>query len=185
MDRIAIVQGENAVVSDPDSVITTLLGSCVAVCLHDAESRIGGMNHFLLGEPDPQHRVRPEDMHRYGLHAMELLINAMMNRGAARHRLRAHVYGGANIVAAFGKIGTANGEFALRFLATEGIPVGQCVLGGVLPRKVEFRPWDGKVRTTTVEERFAPPPVIRAPEIQMQGSDMPEHSSHGHVEYFR
>ncbi|MBB6124304.1 chemotaxis protein CheD [Sphingobium subterraneum] len=186
MQRIAIVQGQHAIADDPDTIITTLLGSCIAVCLHDAEAKLGGMNHFLLGEPEPQHRVRPEDRHRYGLHAMELLINAMMQKGAARHRLRAHVFGGANVVPAFGKIGTANGEFALRFLGTEGIAIGHCALGGILPRKVEFRPWDGTVHTSTIEERFAPPPrPSAAPQVQMQGSDMPDEYSHGDVELFR
>lgn len=156
--RIAIVQGEHAVVKEPNVVITTLLGSCVAVCLHDAEARVGGMNHFLLGEPDPAHNVRQEDMHRYGIHAMELLINEMMKKGAVRSRLRAHVYGGATIIAAFGGIGTANGEFAVRFLKTENIPIGRCEIGGTAPRKVEFIPWEGRVRSFAVSQ--APEPVV-------------------------
>jgi chemotaxis protein CheD len=170
MRRIAIVQGENAVVSEPDVVVTTLLGSCVAVCLHDAVARIGGMNHFLLGEPDPHHHVRTEDMHRYGVHAMELLINAMMKRGAERSRLRAHVYGGATIIAAFGGIGTANGDFALRFLKTEGISVGRCEIGGTLPRKVEFIPWEGKVRSFAVNQQ--PAPVAAPPPAHVSGGDV-------------
>lgn len=152
MRRIAIVQGEHAVVAEPDVVITTLLGSCVAVCLMDPEAQIGGMNHFLLGEPDPAHNVRAEDMHRYGIHAMELLINAMMQMGAVRSRLRAHVYGGATIIAAFGAIGSANAAFALRFLKTEGIPVVKQEIGGTLPRKVEFVPYEGKARSYVVEQ---------------------------------
>lgn len=170
MERIAIVQGENAVVTRPNVVITTLLGSCVAVCLHDAQARIGGMNHFLLGEPDPAHQVRAEDMHRYGVHAMELLINAMMKKGAARERLRAHVYGGATIIAAFGGIGSANSDFALRFLATEGIPVGRVDVGGTLPRKIEFIPWEGRARSTAVEQ--APAPVVQRPAIAPVGGEL-------------
>jgi chemotaxis protein CheD len=163
--RVSIVQGESAVIAEPDVVITTLLGSCIAVCLHDAEKRVGGMNHFLLGEPDPAHNIRAQDMHRYGVHAMELLINAMMHKGAVRSRLRAHVYGGANIISTFSAIGTANGEFALRFLRTEGIPIAHCDIGGNAARKVEFIPWDGKSRCTAVAQT---PPPVAPPRIPAQ-----------------
>ena len=58
MRRVAIIQGEHAVVTEPGVAITTLLGSCIAVCLHDAQAHIGGMNHFLLGEPRPGQTIR-------------------------------------------------------------------------------------------------------------------------------
>ncbi|MDN4632197.1 chemotaxis protein CheD [Sphingomonas sp. PvP056] len=157
--RIPIIQGEHAVVREPDAIISTLLGSCIAVCLHDAEARIGGMNHFLLGEPQADQLLRDVDLQRYGVHAMELLINAMMKAGAERGRLRANLYGGANIIAGLGGIGSANAAFAKRFLATEGITVGQSDTGGTLARKVEFRPYDGKVRCKTVADRPLPPPI--------------------------
>ncbi|MGN6374335.1 MAG: chemotaxis protein CheD [Sphingomonas sp.] len=163
MQRISIIQGEHAVVAAPDTVIATLLGSCIAVCLHDAEARIGGMNHFLLGEPGPDHRLSEIDLQRYGVHAMELLINATMKAGADRSRLRAHLYGGATIIAGLGRIGADNAAFAQRFLATEGIAIGHVDTGGPYARKVEFRPYDGRVRCTAVAD--APPPALppRAP----------------------
>ena len=99
MRRVSIVQGENAVVAEPHVIVSTLLGSCVAACLYDPVAKVGGMNHFLLGEPGADHRVAANDMARYGVHAMELLINAMMKAGAERGRLRANLYGGANIIA--------------------------------------------------------------------------------------
>ncbi len=52
--RVNIVQGEYHTTNDPEVVLTTILGSCVAACLHDPVARLGGMNHFLLpGERDP------------------------------------------------------------------------------------------------------------------------------------
>jgi len=85
MRRVSIIQGENYVSGDPHLVISTLLGSCVAVCLQDPGVRVGGMNHFLLGEPGREDAIRPGELQRYGIHAMELLINAMMAKGAARN----------------------------------------------------------------------------------------------------
>jgi chemotaxis protein CheD len=160
MRRISIIQGENAVSGDPDVVISTLLGSCVAVCLQDPDGRVGGMNHFLLGEPGKDDNIQRSDMSRYGVHAMELLINALMRKGATRSRLRAHLYGGANIIAGLGSIGSSNAAFARRFMETEGIAIGHCDLGGTHARRVEFVPYEGKARSRAVAE---PPKIIRAP----------------------
>ncbi|NWK98922.1 chemotaxis protein CheD [Sphingobium lactosutens] len=170
MRRVSIVQGEFHVVSEPDVVITTLLGSCVAACLQDPVARVGGMNHFLLGEPGADAPVGPADMQRYGVHAMELLINAMMQRGAQRSRLRGHLYGGANIIAGLGGIGSSNAAFARNFMETEGIAIGRCELGGVQARKVEYMPFEGRVRSTSVAEAPLLPRKVRpAPALAVAG----------------
>lgn len=155
MKRISIVQGEQAVVSEPNVVVSTVLGSCVAVCLQDPVARVGGMNHFLLGEPSPHRPVPEGNLVRYGVHAMELLINEMMKHGASRDRLRAHLYGGATMIAGLGAIGRENAAFARRFVETEGIPVGHVDLGGDHARRVEFLPYDGRARSRHVAK--APP----------------------------
>lgn len=160
MRRVSIVQGENAIVVEPGVVVSTLLGSCVAACLYDPVAKVGGMNHFLLGEPGADHRVSAGDMQRYGVHAMELLINGMMARGAMRHRLRAHLYGGGNIVSGLGGIGTANAAFARRFMADEGIEVAHSDLGGSSARKVEFLPHEGKSRCTRVADHVPERPTV-------------------------
>lgn len=152
MRTVSIVQGEQSVVGEPDVMISTLLGSCIAVCLHDSVARIGGMNHFLLGEPGADQCVSPQDMQRYGIHAMELLINGMMRAGASRSRLRAHIYGGATIISGLGDIGAKNAAFADRFMATESIAIGHRDVCGTHPRKVEFIPWEGRVRAIKVKE---------------------------------
>lgn len=164
MQRVTIIQGEHAVSAQPDVLITTLLGSCIAICLHDPVARVGGMNHFLLGAPAQDQRIAAADQQRYGVHALELLVNAMMKQGASRPRLRAHLYGGADMMQGLGAIGTANAEFARRLLATEGIALGHSALGGSAARRVEFLPHDGKVRSWTVAEAGLPPtPTAPAP----------------------
>src|SRR3569623_225619 len=163
MRRDSIVQGENAVVAVPHVVVTTLLGSCVAACLYDPLAKIGGMNHFLLGEPGADHRPAAGDMQRYGVHAMELMINAMMAKGAVRSRLRAHLYGGANMVSGLGSIGHSNAAFARRFIETEGIAMGHCDLGGTSARKVEFLPHEGRSRCIKVAERVVERPPVPLP----------------------
>ena len=92
---------------------------------------------------------------------MELLINGMMARGAVRERLRAHLYGGATMVAGLGSIGHANAAFADRFIRTEGIAIGHVDTGGTRARKVEFQPYEGRARSTYVAEAppLAPTPI--------------------------
>lgn len=163
MRRVTIIQGDHLATGEDDICIVTLLGSCIAVCLHDGVARVGGMNHFLLGQPDEGSQVSGVDMQRYGVHAMELLVNAMMKNGAARSRLRAHIYGGATMVAGLGHIGSSNAAFAQRFVETEGIAIGHIDVGGKRARKVEFLPYEGKARSMFVADpipRQMPAPLL-------------------------
>ena len=146
MRRLTIVQGEFLVVDQPDVMVATILGSCIAVCLVDRVASIGGINHFVLAAPDVGSTEKGAALQRYGVHAMELLINGLLARGGTRNNLSAHVYGGANMIAGLGRIGTANADFAFAFLGVEGIPITHADTGGRLARRVEFRPCQGRSR---------------------------------------
>ena len=92
----SISPGEWAV--DMQRPISTLLGSCVAVCLYDPAVGVGGMNHFML----PNMRKREDgidvDSLLSGDYAMEVLLNGIIARGGARHRLKAKAFGGGTII---------------------------------------------------------------------------------------
>lgn len=149
--RLTVLQGQVRVSAGPRVELSTVLGSCVATCLFDPDVEVGGMNHFLLAEPPARHDASEVDEH-YGVYLMELLINEMLNHGAAKSRLRAHLYGGANIRAGMGAIGTANARFAREFLERERIALIHHDLGGTCARRVDFRPARGKARCRTVED---------------------------------
>lgn len=153
--RITVLQGQVRVSDDGAVEFGTVLGSCVAACLFDPVARVGGMNHFLLAEPPASHDPGQVDVH-YGVYLMELLINEMLGQGALKHRLRAHLYGGANLRAGMTPIGSANAAFARNFLSHEGIPLLREDLGGNCARRVDFRPATGQVRCRTVENTLAP-----------------------------
>lgn len=154
--RVTVMQGQALVSGDPRTEMSTVLGSCVALCLFDPEARIGGMNHFLLAEPPASAGAAAVDEY-YGTYLMELLVNQMLSGGARKPRLRAHLYGGANVNRNMMRIGTANADFARAFVSREGIELVRSDLGGSSARRVEFRPASGQVRCRTVEDRFAPP----------------------------
>jgi chemotaxis protein CheD len=128
------------------AVISTLLGSCVAVCLFDPVSRIGGMNHILL--PGRAVCQPHNEVTRYGVNAMEHLINRIMKLGGDRHRLKAKVFGGANVLPVIRKsyrTGDENARFTIHFLEMEKIPVTAKDLGGIHSRKIFFETDTGDV----------------------------------------
>jgi chemotaxis protein CheD len=144
--HVQLTQGETFVTTQPDEVLSTVLGSCVAACIRDPLARVGGMNHFLL----PGTEGEDSDALCYGINAMELLINGLMQHGAQRSRMEAKLFGGANVMAALTNIGTRNGEFAKKFLEQEGIRLAGGDLGGTSPRKVEYWPLTGRARQALV-----------------------------------
>jgi chemotaxis protein CheD len=132
--RIKLSIGDVASSAEP-AHLQTLLGSCVAVCLHDPVLRAGGMNHILL----PGHRPGDESQ-RYGIHAMELLINRLMSLGCDRNRLVAKAFGGANLLQQSHEraIGPRNAAFVRGFLSLERIPLIAERFGGNRALQVNF-----------------------------------------------
>ena len=139
---VRLMPAEYRVSGEPLALIT-LLGSCVAACLYDPLIGVGGMNHFMLpgAAGSTRNDLTDGDMSaRYGAHAMELLINDLLKRGASRLRLQAKVFGGGNVLSGFQNdpIGTRNARFVLQYLMAERIPVVAQDLGDTQPRKVCF-----------------------------------------------
>jgi chemotaxis protein CheD len=152
LEAVRILPGEYHAGGGPLGM-TTLLGSCVSTCLWDPVQRIGGMNHFMLpGDTAPAGSPVPRSA-RFGVHAMELLINMMLKLGAERRRLVAKVFGGGRVLKGFVSldVGAANCEFVLDFLATEGIPVLARDILDSYARKLHFSPATGKVLLKKVD----------------------------------
>jgi len=167
--RITVMQGHAYVGAEPNEILTTVLGSCIACCLYDPLAKVGGMNHFLLAEPTPGSGTVADQ--NYGIYLMELLINQMMTRGGLKSRMKAHVYGGANMHVGMARIGDANARFAINFLAEERIPVARADTGGESARRVDFDPVLGRTRCRVVEP-VAAPSAKPAPRPQTGGGDL-------------
>ena len=153
---IHVVQGEHAITADPGVVMVTILGSCVAACLRDPRAGLGGMNHFLM--PGDIDAGGSGDAERQAVHAMELLVNALLAAGASRTRLEAKVFGGGSTMTGLADVGSRNADFAVKFLDRENIEiVGQC-LGGRSGRRVQYWPVSGRARRSFVDYELAPQP---------------------------
>jgi chemotaxis receptor (MCP) glutamine deamidase CheD len=128
---------------DP-AVVRTVLGSCIAVCLLDPQCGVGGMNHFMLPESSSGEAVSA----RYGVHAMELLINSCMKMGADRTKLQAKVFGGGHVLRireSDDNVPQRNIRFAIQFLETEGVTILAQDTGGYAAREVFFFTDSGRI----------------------------------------
>jgi chemotaxis protein CheD len=145
-DAVKILPGEYYATTD-DTLIVTVLGSCVSVCLRDPVLNIGGMNHFLLPTDDSTTISSVSESARYGVYAMELLINQMFKLGADKRRLEAKIFGGGNVLRGLtlSNVGQRNAEFVVDYLKSESIPIIASDLLDEYPRKVYFFPETGKV----------------------------------------
>lgn len=131
--------------------VTTILGSCVSVCLWDEQQQVGGMNHFLLPSAP---RGQPASS-RHGEAAIPMLVKELERLGGQRQHLRAKLFGGGHMIgaprsAAGLSLGQRNAELARRLLAELGIPIVAEDLGGTCGRKLRFRTHDGSAWVKTL-----------------------------------
>lgn len=150
--RIAnVAQGQFIVGDGAELVLSTVLGSCVAACIYDPVAKVGGMNHFLLPDGKRDADAAPYEPGmalRYGSHAMELLVNGILQRGGASRRLQVKLFGGAKVVANLSDIGGFNATFAHDFVRSEGYMLVSEDLRGVAARRVQFWPGSGRARVS-------------------------------------
>ncbi len=159
MDHVVIPIG-GVYASRFPAVLEAVVGSCIAACLYDQVNHLGGMNHFLL----PAACHDDPEVTRYGLPAMQELMQRILKLGGTRANLRAQVFGAAHVQTLAEmrfNVARANERFIREFLAEEEIPLVGERLGGMQPLKVRMFTSDGNVvvsaladaETRTVTER--------------------------------
>lgn len=168
-EAVKILPGEYYVTTG-DKLIVTVLGSCVAVCLRDKYTGVGGMNHFLLPNDGSNDSGLLTESARYGVYAMEILINHLLKLGANRNRLEAKVFGGGNVLRGMvlNNVGQRNAEFVLDYLHNEGIPIIAQDLLDEFPRKVYFFPDTGKVMVRKIKSVHNSTIIDRESEYRMR-----------------
>ncbi|MBQ9471026.1 MAG: chemotaxis protein CheD [Bacteroidales bacterium] len=126
-------------------VVSTVLGSCVAVCLYDTQLKIGGINHYMLPLWNGTGLASP----KYGNIAINKLIERMEKLGSNKANLVAKVFGGGNVLSSSNNtfsIGKRNAQLALDMLAEHKIPIIAQSLGGDHGRQILFNTHTNEVR---------------------------------------
>ncbi|UCH14425.1 MAG: chemotaxis protein CheD [Bacteroidales bacterium] len=124
--------------------ITTILGSCVAVCLYDPVMKIGGMNHYMLPYWNGEGLASP----KYGNIAINKLIKEMVKNGSKRLNLVAKIFGGANVSQvnhSIYYINKRNISVSVNLLKEYSIPIVNSSTGGNKGRRIQFCTETGKV----------------------------------------
>ncbi|MCP4180118.1 MAG: chemotaxis protein CheD [bacterium] len=157
---ITIYPGE-MYISTEHEILSTVLGSCIAVCLYDTIKKIGGMNHFVLPVSSLENNklfvdsscIKKEQLSeesmRYGITAMDTLIAEMQKKGATRLNLVAKIFGGGNVLTRGGStrqsVGDKNIDFARAYLKMEKIKISKEDVGRDFGRKIFFMTEKGSV----------------------------------------
>ena len=131
------------VCKDPQWV-TTVLGSCVAVCFYDKKLKIGGINHFML----PYWNGDGLETPKYGNIAIRQLFQKMLEFGAKKEDIVCKVFGGAEVLGekhSIFHVGQRNVELALKLVTEMGIAVISSSTGGKLGRKIHYNTGTGEV----------------------------------------
>lgn len=124
--------------------ISTILGSCVAVCLYDKVQRIGGMNHYLV----PLWNENGLQTPKFGNISIPRLIESMVNIGCNTGNMEAKIFGGANVIEVNSEdmmIGRKNILIAKEVLREYKIPITAQDVGGEKGRRIMMRSDTGKI----------------------------------------
>ena len=148
------VKVAQAAVGGPEDTLVTLgLGSCVAILLHDAEARVGGLAHVLL--PEPALSRDQGNASKFATTAVPALVQEMARMGARPGRLKARLVGGAAMfqtlmVPGSLNMGARNINASRQALEEAGIPVVAEEVGGDYGRSVRFYVGAGKTTVSSV-----------------------------------
>lgn len=143
VDVVQILPGDYYVTAR-DEVISTVLGSCISVCLRDPAIGVGGINHFMLPGDELSMNGNIECA-RYGVHAMDVLITSLIQLGANKDALEAKMFGGGNIISGSQDLGARNIKFARDFLTGNGFIITSEDVGLLYSRKIRYTPSTGAV----------------------------------------
>ncbi|HOX46981.1 MAG TPA: chemotaxis protein CheD [Myxococcota bacterium] len=139
------------------TVLAAILGSCVGIFLYDQEANAGGLAHAML-PCNPGGDALPS---RFADSAVHALIAALERLGARPDRLRAKLFGGAQVLA-YGDdhfhnhIGARNVQTAASALAQAGIPLVEQDVGGSQGRKLWADLADFRTRVQLLGEGGGP-----------------------------
>ncbi|MBX9927288.1 MAG: chemotaxis protein CheD [Gemmatimonadaceae bacterium] len=144
----AVRQGEGR-------LVTFGLGSCIAIAVHDARARVGGLAHILL--PDPAMTRAGDDPAKTPATAVPHLL-AQMRAAGAQGPFTAKIAGGASLFSSVltprgaGGMGERNIVATRAALAASAVPLVAEEVGGTVGRSVFFDVATGAMRVRSLRE---------------------------------
>lgn len=149
MRRRILNIGDVVVCSEP-TVLETILGSCVSVCLWDAKSGVGGMNHFMF----PYVINKIKDPAYCGIESINMLIGEFRKLSVCKTHLKAKVFGGGKVlkeISEYFYVSAENVRIAKKILKEHDIPIVKEFTGCECGTKVLFHSNTGKAFIKKIE----------------------------------
>lgn len=147
-ERVFLLPGEYLISKKPHTV-TTLLGSCVAVCLYSKKAGFGGVNHYMLPTSSTGERSA-----KYGDYSIQTIIRFLERGSGTLSGAEAMIFGGANVVGAIksgANIGAKNIEIAKQLLNQYRIPITKEHVGGNTGMKIIYQTWNNNIEFRKIE----------------------------------
>jgi len=156
--KVIIIHPGEYYVSEKDEMIGTVLGSCVSLCLIDVEKGIAGMNHFMLPGRITKDDLFSDDSAKYGITAIQKLMDDMIKKGCEKKNLSAKIFGGGHVLNLPGRnaIPFDNVRLAKMMMEFEDIHIEKSDVGSNFTRKILLDVKSGKayLRRSTREDVF-------------------------------
>ncbi len=133
-------------------IVSTVLGSCVSVCLYDRVLQRGAINHFIL----PLWNGHDLSTMKYGNLAIIRILEELLILGSKYEDIEAGVFGGAEVLTGAPTnfhIGRRNARIAVEILNEFKIPIIQSNLGGNRGRKIIFNTLTGETNHEFIKHR--------------------------------
>lgn len=142
--------GDIVISENTESILETFVGSCIALCVYDPFTKIGGLAHIMLPEKSNGKGSSDNSPGKYADQAIYNLLNKLTRKGAKIVRLRAKIAGGANMFSyeggnSFLSIGERNAQAVKTFLKDKGIPILSEDVGMNYGRSVKFNVATGQI----------------------------------------
>lgn len=146
--KIKIIYPGEFYVSEEDEIISTVLGSCVSLCLYDTRRNFSGMNHFMLPGRITNYDLYRDKTAKYGINAINVLLQTMEQHGSQKDDLIAKLFGGSNVLRIIknaSSIPEENVRLAKLLMEMEDIQIAEVDAGGIYSRKILMEVKNGKV----------------------------------------
>lgn len=157
-ERIAKLLPGFFYITNENEHIMTILGSCVATCIRDPKSKVGGMNHFMLPKAGEGYEGAWSDgesaLNRFGNYAMPNLINSLIKNGAVKTRLEVKIFGGGQLLDMSTNVGEQNIDFVTTYLQSNELEVVASDLGSNHARKLIYDPITGVTRLKRLRDVY-------------------------------
>ncbi len=164
--KINLISGKMAIGMNSE-IISTVLGSCISICIFDIKKKIGGMNHYIIAEPVEN----KDELLNYGITAIPLLIKEFKKIGSEPKNLKAKIIGGSvdPLIILNGMVppGIQNINIAHKILIHFGIEIVAEETGGNFSRQVEFNTGTGEIRFKKISKNFIVPEIKKLSKIKV------------------